>query len=436
MSALGAPFRRAVAAAATLTGRRFGLLVASSLVATSAIVASALTNPSGIGPLAALLGRSMASDNAPVASGPAPGPSRPHNGPSRSSGGSPDASAGGPPAPLGTTPSPEASSPESEGEEATPSAPTEPALQASRIKHVFVVSLTSPGYEASFGTASQMPYLSATLRPQGELLSKYSLLDEKPVANDLAAVGGQKPNARTKAGCAEFDDCVLPVEVATIADQLTIGHLTWKAYMGGMADSTGKPDSCVYPAAEEPYPPAEGGYTATRNPFVFFHSLLDLGDCAINDVPLPELQGDLRKADSTAAYSFIAPGLCDSGSTVECPAGRAGGPAAADAFLAEWVPKILSSAAYKADGMLIVTFDQIDPVLATPEAAPTPPLQVGTLLLSRFLSPGSTDAKPYDPYSLLRSTEDVFGLQHLGAADAAKTRTFTTAVLGEEGGGD
>ncbi len=45
-------FHRAVAAAASLTGKRFGLLVASSLVATSAIVASALSNPTGNGPLA------------------------------------------------------------------------------------------------------------------------------------------------------------------------------------------------------------------------------------------------------------------------------------------------------------------------------------------------------------------------------------------------
>ena len=444
MSALTAPLQRAVAAAAGLTGRRFGLLVASSVVATSAIVASAITNPAGpIGPLAALLGRSMASENAPVASSPVPGPSQPSagsSGSSRSSGGGSSASTGGPPASPVPNLSPEAGGPESE-EEATPP-PAEPLSEASKVKHVFVISLTSPGYGASFGeSTSQMPYLSATLRPQGELLAKYSLLDRGPVPNDIAAVSGEKPNAKTRAGCPQFDECVLPVEVPTIADQLTIGRFTWKAYMGGMTDPEGKPDTCVYPGAEEPYPAAQGGYTATRNPFVFFHSLLDLGDCAANDVPLDELQADLRRADSTAAYSFIAPGLCESGSTVECPAGQAGGPAAADAFLSQWVPKILSSAAYKKDGMLIVTFDQADPVPIPPEAAPAttttpPPLQVGTLLLSRFLAPGSSDAKPFDPYSLLRSTEDLFGLAHLGGADGARTKAFTTALLGEAGGGD
>ena len=48
--------RAALAAAATLTGKRFGLLVASSVVATSAIVAAAATNQPEASPLASVLG--------------------------------------------------------------------------------------------------------------------------------------------------------------------------------------------------------------------------------------------------------------------------------------------------------------------------------------------------------------------------------------------
>ena len=73
-----ARYRRAVAAAASLTGKRFGLLVASSLVATSAIVGAALTNPSGVSPLAALVGQSLAADQAPTA----PTEAHPESGPS------------------------------------------------------------------------------------------------------------------------------------------------------------------------------------------------------------------------------------------------------------------------------------------------------------------------------------------------------------------
>ena len=59
--------RAAIAATATLTGKRFGLLVASSVVATSAIVAAAATNQPEASPLASILGHSLAADRTPVA---------------------------------------------------------------------------------------------------------------------------------------------------------------------------------------------------------------------------------------------------------------------------------------------------------------------------------------------------------------------------------
>jgi hypothetical protein len=430
--------QRAVEAAASLTGKRFGLLVASSLVATSAIVATALSNPSGVSPLAALVGQSLAAGDAPAASEPAPAsppesirPTSPSPAASSGSSGAPELPAPAPPPADPATPSTGKEPP------AAPTPPAEPAPEAGPIKHVFVVNLISPGYEAAFGDTSQMPYLSGELRPRGELLSGYSLLDSASLPNDLAAVGGQKPNARTTAGCPTFGECLLPTETPTIADQLTIGRFAWRAYFEEMADpTTGKPESCVYPAAEDPYPPAEGGYTATRNPFVFFHSLLDLGDCAANDVPLTDFEGDLRKTDTTANVVYVTPGLCNAGAIAECPAGRTGGPAAADAFLAEWAPKILNSAAFKADGLLIVAFDQLDPAPAADGTVPPASPKVGALMVSRFLSPGATDAKAYDPYSLLRSVEDLFGLSHLGGAGAAKVKSFSSTTLLNEGTGD
>jgi hypothetical protein len=436
--------QRASAAAASLTGKRFGLLVASSLVATSAIVAAALTSPTGVSPLAALVGQSLAADQTPTETAPPASPSPPTGSSATSAGSASGANppvGGPPPSPTPPLASPEASGPAEQPpeEETTPTTPTETLPEAGLIKHVFVISLTSPGYEAAFGASSQMPYLSTDLRPQGELLSGYSLLDTTALPNELAAVGGQEPSTKTKAGCPKFDECVLPVETTSVADQLSVGRFTWRAYMEGMTDpATAEPGNCVYPGAEEPYPPAEGGYTATRNPFVFFHSLLDLGDCAANDLPLTSIDADLRKADATANFSFISPSVCNAGSTTECPAGQSGGPAAADAFLAAWVPKVLASPAYKKDGLLIVTFSSLDPAptATVPPGPPSSSRKVGTLMLSQFLSPGATDAKPYDPYSLLRSTEDMFGLSHLGAADGKKVKSFASTTLLKEGTGD
>jgi len=315
-------------------------------------------------------------------------------------------------------------------EEPTP--PAEPLPEAGRIKHVFVISLASSGYDTAFGAAPQMPYLAGTLRPQGELLSGYSLLDDAALPNGIAAIAGQPPDAKTEANCPSYEECLYPVETLTLADQLTAGRFEWHAYMEGMVDEAGKPDSCVPPPAEGGEPPT-GGYSASANPFVFFHSLLDLGDCALNDVSLDELATDLRKVETTPSYSAISPNLCNAGVAGQCPAGAPDGAAAADAFLAQWVPKILDSPAYEKDGLLIVAFGRLNPP-ADGSPAPTGKPKVGALLLSRFVGPGATDSTPYDPYSLLRTIEDLFGLEHLGEAEGAKVKSLAPALLGETRG--
>jgi phosphatidylinositol-3-phosphatase len=450
VKAVSGLYQRAIAAAATLTGKRFGLLVASSLVATSAIVAAAMTSANGSGPLAALLGRSLAAERTSAASTPAPSPEP--VAPPGGAGPSPASSSSLPlisPAPIEEAePSPPAEP------KPTSTTPAEPTVEPGPIQHVFVLSLAGPGYDAAFGAAPQMPYLAATLRPQGVLLSNYSLLDKAALPNSIAAVSGQPPNAQTKADCptyAEFpagakanprgivsgSGCVYPVETLTFADQLVGAQLKWHAYMEGMVDETGQPDSCVHPEPEAAEVPVQGGYSARLNPFVYFHSLLDLGDCAENDVPFSELEGDLKKIESTPNFSYISPDLCNVGISGQCPAGAPDGAAAADAFLSSLVPKILASPAYKKDGLLIVSFGQVNPgALADPAAVAAigDPPKVGALLLSRFLTPGGTDGVAYDPYSLLRSLEDLFRLSPLGAAGGAKVKSFAPELLGENGG--
>jgi phosphatidylinositol-3-phosphatase len=450
-AALTVQARRAIAAASTLTGKRFGLLIASSVVATSAIVASAMTGTGGSGALAALIGRSLASGETPAASV----PDQAHS----TGGGSPAAPGSSSPAPAAEpaySPAPApvpASEPagESAAKKKTP-APAEPEAEAGPVKHVFVVSLTSPGYEQSLGAQSQMPYLSTTLRPQGELLSNYTLLGEGALANGIASISGQPPNAATAAGCPTHEEfasvkasssgviasagCVYPVETLTVADQLTLEQLDWRAYAEGMADPAGKPANCVYPGPGQPSTSAQpGGYAASQNPFAYFHSLLDLGDCSANDVPLDQLSKDLAKAEKTPTYSFIAPAPCNAGAAGQCPSGGTEGAASADAFLSAWVPKILASPAYKADGVLIITFSSINPPAADAPAPSGDSMRTGALLLSPFVTPGGTDSAAYNPYSLLRSSEEFFSLDPLGLAAAAKTKPFAASLL-EGNGGD
>jgi hypothetical protein len=433
MRLLAGPLQKAIAAAASLTGKRFSLLVASSLVATTGVVAVG-AGGSGTSPIAAAAVRAlMEEEGAAVAAAPvapeiaSPSTSSPTPAPSGESAPSVPLSSPAPAPETAPTPEPEApSAPSSEPE----------APEPGPIQHVFWISLASPGYDASLGASSQMPYLSGELRPQGLLLTNYSLLDAAPLPNGIAALSGQPPTAATKAGCPRYEDCLQEVETLSLADQLVGARLRWHGYFEGMSDEAGKPDNCVHPEPEAGELTTADGYSTKLNPFLYFHSLLDLGDCDENDVPLTELAGDLRKADSTANLSYISPGLCNAGFRGTCPEGTVDGAAAADAFLAKVVPEILASAAYKQDGLLIVSFGAADPAPPTdPAAPPADPKKVGALLASPLLAPGATDGAAYNPYSLLRSIEDLFALEPLGAAGGAKVRSFAPA-FGAGNGGD
>jgi len=448
--------RAAISAAATLTGKRFGLLVASSVVATSAIVVAAATNQPEASPLAAMLGHSLAAERTPA---PTPTPlestaepeleEAPAEAVAHESSPEPETFV-----PEETTPEPvivpEETAPEvtpepvpeEEPEEAEePEAPPKP--EAGRIKHVFVVSLASSGYQAAFGsgTASQMPYLNGTLRPKGLLLTNYSVLTEATTPNGIATISGQPPNKETEAECPVFEEeCLYAVETSTIAEQLEVGGFTWRAYMEGMVDpATGEPGNCVYPAGVEEEKVEPGGYSARLNPFTHFHSLLDVGSCSEGDVPITQLKKDLKSEAKTASYSYISPDLCSAGVAEQCPEGAPTGAAAADAWLAEMVPEILESPAYKKDGLLIVTFGGVNPPVpvAEGETAPPPPanpLKTGAVLVSKFITKGSTDAARYTPYSLLRTSEELFGLGLLAEAGGSKVKTLGPALLGENGG--
>ena len=114
----------------------------------------------------------------------------------------------------------------------------------------------------------------------------------------------------------------------------------------------------------------------------------------------------------------------------------------ADAFLQEWVSKIVATPAYKKDGMLVVTFDEAElgeDSTACCGATPAPNVEqaglngpgggkVGAVILSKFVKAGTTNDTPYNHYSLLCSIEDVFGLDHLGLAGDPTTACFGTDV--------
>ncbi len=344
------------------------------------------------------------------------------------------------------------------------------AAELPPIRHVFVLVLENMSYSHTFAADSDAPYLARTLPARGALLTQYYAVGHASLDNYVALVSGQAPNHETQLDCPTFSNfrlsapaldasgqalgagCVYPRLVHTLPDQLEAAGFSWKAYMEDMGnDPQREPASCGHVAvgAADPTSVAQRGdqYAAKHDPFVYFHSIIDdQARCASHVVNLTHLPQDLASAATTPNYVFITPNLCNDGHDAKCADGREGGLVAIDAFLRQWVPLILDSPAYQADGMLIVTFDEADGVGAEGSGAccGERPLRgaryapgfngpgggrVGAVVLSRFVKAGTVSAVPYNHYALLKTVEALFGVKPLGYAAAAGPQVFGADVF-------
>lgn len=420
-------------------------LIVASLLCTTLVLGESARTPSSDAAVAAARARAallvrapgLAATTEPAASAAPQPPSTPAADVARPvpSSGSADGSA----APVAAAPAADSGAPVHGPPASTPAPPPAPKPKPSKVGHVFVITLDGAPEATTFSTGSPMPYLAGDLRPKGTLLPGFAPLDAAELPNQIALVSGQPPNGATQAECATYrdfpasatagddgilraDGCLYPNTTMTIADQVTSAGRSWKAYVEGMDSGPKAATSCRRPdvgAADDTLQPRSGdAYATRRNPFAYFHSLLDLGDCLANDVPLGGLQDDLRRSATTPSYTFINPDLCDAGGLPSCPDGRPAGPAAADAFLQTWVPRILASPAYRHDGLLVIALAA--PAASADGTAPTgAPAATGALLLSRYATAGGEIGGAYDPYAVLRCVEDLLALDPLGYAASA-----------------
>jgi hypothetical protein len=331
------------------------------------------------------------------------------------------------------------------------------------IRHVFVIVLENQGFDTTFNAHSRAPYLADTLRKAGAFLRQYHGIGHYSLPNYLAMISGVAPTPKTQIDCPHYDDfletgiapdgqpigdgCVYPPHVSTLANQLEAKHLTWSGFMEDMGNDPGREAAtCGHPTVGTP-DLTEGAtptdqYATKHDPFVYFHAILDSASCKQNVVPLTRLDDALRSVDRTPNFTFIVPNLCHDGHDRPCKNGEPGGLESANTFLRHWVPRIIASPAYQADGVIIINFDEalsIDasaccrqpsgPNTTKPGVNGPGGGRTGAVLLSRFIKPGTVSNVPYNHYSLLRSVEDVFGLPHLGYAGRARLASFGRDVF-------
>jgi hypothetical protein len=334
---------------------------------------------------------------------------------------------------------------------------------------VFVIMLSDQPYASVFGPASVAPYLSGTLERQGELLTRYDAVAHEELANEVALLSGQGPTAETAANCPSYTEiaptsvgaeeqvlgngCVYPASTQTIVGQLAAKHLEWRAYVQGIDEAGTQQGACAHPALGQADPSAvqsssTGAYATFRNPFVYFDSVLDSPACAADDVGLASLEGDLADAKRTPSFSYIVPDRCNDGNPTPCTAGAASGMAPADTFLEKVVPEITDSKAYKENGLLVITVDEApssgefadsssccgQPLFPnvpskSPVGIPRGGGAVGALLLSPYVKGGTTNQEKYNHFSLLRTVEDLFALDHLGYAGSSAVKSLEPALF-------
>jgi hypothetical protein len=357
-------------------------------------------------------------------------------------------------------PPPDATRAKTRGHEKSDGDRRAPAVgAASPVEHVFLIALGGADVNALAGDAAAAPYLSGTLAKGGTLLSDYRTVARGGLADAIALVSGQDPASQTPADCTPTgalapadalvggDGCVYGAKTKHLGDQLRAAKRTWKAYVepaagasgvgspaastsaavalaagasaagasaadapvaGASGAGTSAADALVAGASaagDEPLARAAGGCgigASRRNPFLSFRGTVVADDCDARNVGLERLGEDLRAAKTTPALAWIA-----SDAQQE--------PADADAFLQRVVPQIQESPAYAEGGLIVIVGDQPP---AAPDAgdAAGADLPVGALLLSPFTPAGKVDATPADAFTLLRTLQEIFGVDPLGHA--------------------
>jgi hypothetical protein len=266
------------------------------------------------------------------------------------------------------------------------------------IKTVFVIVLENHNWVDIKGNASA-PYLNGTLLTQGAHAEQYY----NPPGNHPSEPNYIWLEAGSNMGLTtDIDPSAshsVPVGNDHLTAQLERAGKSWRSYQEGITAGTCPTQS-------------HGFYAAKHDPMVFFQDVSGSppsaanGACAANIRPVSELETDLA-SDQEADYNFIVPNLCND----EHGATGCGGNLikASDDWLANIVPKILASEAYKDAGALFITWDES-------EHGDNP---IGMIALSAFAVPGHTNNVHYTHSSTLRTVEEIFALPKLRDAVSA-----------------
>ena len=246
------------------------------------------------------------------------------------------------------------------------------------IEHIFIIMDENKAASSIIGN-SQAPYINNLITKYG-IATNYSAITHPSLPNYLAITSGSTDGITTDCN-PPLAGCV--VNVNNIATQVQASGRSWKEYAQSM------PSAC--------YIQNSGSYATKHNPFIYYQSIIGNANlCDADVVPYAQLKSDLKSVSSTPNFAFITPNLCDDMHNCSIATG--------DTWLANNVPMILNSPAFRAQpSLLIITWDEGDAasnVVAT--------IFAGSAARHQYQSNSR-----FNHYSILHTIEYVWGLKAL-----------------------
>ncbi len=264
------------------------------------------------------------------------------------------------------------------------------APTVARFSHVFLVVMENEPY----GAALSDPSIRALAHRYGYDSRSYAA-SHPSLPNYLALTGGSTFGISS--------DCLTCyVSASNLATELQAAHVSWAGYFQSVTSP------CYLGTSY-------GDYAAKHNPFRYYRQVRSSPSLCNRLRPYGELAHVLAgKASTVPRFVWVTPNVCSDGHS--CPLSVAG------RYLTGLVKEITASAAWRQDGLLLITWDEGafgDPTSITPAGrllASGGGGHILTLVITPRLAHGVELRAPLTHYGLLATIEENFGLPLLRQA--------------------
>ncbi|HEX9133575.1 MAG TPA: alkaline phosphatase family protein [Ktedonobacteraceae bacterium] len=277
---------------------------------------------------------------------------------------------------------------------ATPDAPLTPTAGTSNTT-VFLIMMENHNWSDIKNNPSA-PYINNSLLPMASYAEQYY---------NPPGIHPSEPNylwleAGTNFGISNDADPYANHQSTTqhLVTLLNNAHISWKSYQESISGT-------VCPLT------GNGLYAPKHNPMAFFDDVTNTNDpnsayCIAHVRPYTELAPDLQQ-QTQARYNFITPNQCDDMHDTCGPINDS--VKQGDTWLAQNLPAILNSPAYKNGGIVFITWDE----------GGSGDGPIGMIMLSPDAKGGGySNSIHYTHSSTLRTLEEIFGVTPL-LGDAA-----------------